>query len=83
MALKDLLDTNIISALKRCASGELSRRIAVAGEETVCTSVIVPAEQRFVAAKSASKPLIDRIEIVFSAIDTFLLELTVVTANER
>ncbi len=74
MALQYLLDTNIISHLMRSPAGEVARRIAEVGEESICTSIIVAAELRFGAAKSASEALVDRVEIVLAAIDTLPLE---------
>ncbi len=74
MALKYLLDTNIISDLMRSPSGVVSRRIADVGEDSICTSIIVAAELRFGATKSASASLIERVELILSAIDTLPLE---------
>ncbi|MCX7065726.1 MAG: type II toxin-antitoxin system VapC family toxin [Proteobacteria bacterium] len=74
MALQYLLDTNIISDLMRSPAGEIGRRIAEVGEDSICTSIIVAAELRFGAAKSASKALVERVELVLSAIDTLPLE---------
>lgn len=74
MALRYLLDTNIISDLMRSPGGEVGLRIAQVGEDSICTSIIVAAELRFGAAKSASKLLVERVELVLSAIDTLPLE---------
>jgi tRNA(fMet)-specific endonuclease VapC len=74
VALQYLLDTNIISDLMRSPAGEVGRRIAAVGEDAICTSIIVAAELRFGAAKSASKALAERVELVLSAIDTLPLE---------
>jgi len=74
VALRYLLDTNIISDLMRSPGGEVGLRIAQVGEDSICTSIIVAAELRFGAAKSASKLLVERVELVLSAIDTLPLE---------
>jgi tRNA(fMet)-specific endonuclease VapC len=58
----------------RSPAGEVGRRIAEVGEDSICTSIIVAAELRFGAAKSASKALEERVELVLSAIDTLPLE---------
>ena len=42
-----LLDTNIISNLIRFPSGNAASRISAAGEEYVCTSIVVACELRF------------------------------------
>ncbi len=74
MSVRCLLDTNILSELTRHPRGRLTARIAAAGEETVCTSIIVAAELRFGAAKSRSQKLADRIELILSTIAILPLE---------
>jgi tRNA(fMet)-specific endonuclease VapC len=69
-----LLDTNILSDLVRRPQGPIAKRIAAAGEETVCTSVIVAAELRFGAEKSGSVKLVDRVDLILSAIEILPLE---------
>lgn len=69
-----LLDTNIISDLVRNPQGEVAKRIASAGEETICTSVVVAAELRYGAAKSGSSKLVDRVDLLLSAIEVLALE---------
>ena len=46
-----LLDTNIISDLARNPQGACATRIAVLGEESIATSIVVYAELRFGLAK--------------------------------
>ena len=41
MALRYLLDTNILCDLIRYPQGTVASRIATAGEDTVCTSIVV------------------------------------------
>lgn len=49
-----MLDTNVISDLVRNPQGKAAKRIARAGEDAVCTSIIVAAELRYGCAKSRS-----------------------------
>lgn len=64
-----LLDTNMISDLVRNPQGMVAERIAAAGERNVCTSIVVAAELRYGAAKSGSRSLSDRVDLLLSAID--------------
>jgi tRNA(fMet)-specific endonuclease VapC len=57
-----MLDTNIISDLIRSPQGKAARRIARAGENNICTSIIVAAELRYGCAKSGSQRLIKAVE---------------------
>ena len=57
-----MLDTNIVSDLIRNPQGSAARRIAKAGEDNICTSIIVAAELRYGCAKSGSKRLIEAVE---------------------
>ena len=69
-----LLDTNILSDLVRQPQGAVARRIAQAGEEAICTSIIVAAELRYGAEKSGSKKLADQVDLILSAIEILPLE---------
>jgi tRNA(fMet)-specific endonuclease VapC len=69
-----LLDTNILSDLVRQPQGAVASRIVQAGEETICTSIVVAAELRFGAEKSDSDKLADRVELILSAIEILALE---------
>jgi tRNA(fMet)-specific endonuclease VapC len=69
-----LLDTNILSDLVRQPQGKVARRIAEAGEETICTSIIVAAELRIGVEKSGSNKLGDQVELILSAIEILPLE---------
>ena len=57
-----LLDTNIISDLIRHPQGKAARRIAKAGDDNICTSIIVAAELRHGCAKSGSNRLLKAVE---------------------
>jgi len=70
-----LLDTNILSDLVRQPQGNVATRITTVGEKTVCTSIIVAAELRFDAAKSGSRKLLDRIDLILSALEILPLEV--------
>ena len=57
-----MLDTNILSDLIRNPQGKAARRIAKAGEDNVCTSIIVAAELRYGCEKSGSTKLCKAVE---------------------
>lgn len=73
-SLAYLLDTNILSDLVRNPQGIVGARITKAGEETICTSIIVAAELRYGAAKSNSGKLAERIDLILSALTILPLE---------
>ena len=74
-SLKYLLDTNILSDLVRNPQGDVAAQIAKAGEDSVCTSIIVAAELRYGAAKSNSTKLAERINLILSALEILPLEM--------
>jgi tRNA(fMet)-specific endonuclease VapC len=57
-----MLDTNIISDLVKNPQGKAAKRVARAGEDNICTSIVVAAELRYGCAKSGSKRLLKAIE---------------------
>ena len=73
-SLAYLLDTNILSDLVRNPQGEVAAQITKAGEDSVCTSVIVAAELRYGATKSNSAKLAERIDLILSALEILPLE---------
>jgi tRNA(fMet)-specific endonuclease VapC len=73
-SLAYLLDTNILSDLVRNPQGVVAARITKAGEDTVCTSIIVAAELRYGATKSNSAKLAERIDLILSALEILPLE---------
>ncbi len=73
-SLTYLLDTNILSDLVRNPQGKVAEQIAKAGEASVCTSVVVAAELRYGAAKSNSTRLVERIDMILSALEILPLE---------
>jgi tRNA(fMet)-specific endonuclease VapC len=64
-----MLDTNIISDLIRNPQGKAAKRIAKAGESSICTSIIVAAELRYGCAKSGSTRLRKAVEDLLGEID--------------
>jgi len=73
-SLTYLLDTNILSDLVRNPQGKVAARITKAGEESVCTSIVVAAELRYGAAKANSAKLVERIDLILSALEILPLE---------
>ncbi|HET6628582.1 MAG TPA: type II toxin-antitoxin system VapC family toxin [Woeseiaceae bacterium] len=72
--LRYLLDTNILSELVRAPQGLVAERISSTGEDAVCTSIVVAAELRFGAAKSGSRKLAERVDMILSALSVLPLE---------
>jgi len=68
-ATRYMLDTNILSDMVRQPQGKITQRIARAGEEAVCTSIIVASELRFGAAKRNSAKLAEQVEAILGAMD--------------
>lgn len=73
-SLAYLLDTNILSDLVRNPQGVVAARITKAGEDTVCTSIVVAAELRYGATKSNSAKLAERVDLILSALEILPLE---------
>jgi len=69
-----LLDTNIVSDLVRDPHGAVARRIARAGEDSVCTSIVVACELRYGAAKKGSPRLTAQLESILQALVVLPLE---------
>jgi tRNA(fMet)-specific endonuclease VapC len=69
-----LLDTNILSDLLRHPTGPAARRLAVVGEGTVCTSVVVACELRYGAAKKGALRLSQRVETLLGSLEVLPLE---------
>jgi tRNA(fMet)-specific endonuclease VapC len=64
----------MLSDLVRNPQGAVADRIAAAGEDSVCTSIVVAAELRYGAAKSGSRKLADRVDLLLSAVAVLPLE---------
>ena len=69
-----LLDTNIVSDLLRNPGGRAARRLALVGEATVCTSIIVACELRYGAAKKGSSRLSARVEELLGSLEVLPLD---------
>jgi tRNA(fMet)-specific endonuclease VapC len=73
-AYRYLLDTNIISDLVRDPRGAVARRIGRAGEDAVCTSIVVACELRYGAAKKGSPRLSAQLESILQVLAVLPLE---------
>ncbi len=71
---RHLLDTNILSDLLRNPGGLVARRLAVVGDATVCTSVVVACELRYGAAKRGSPTLSARVESLLESLEVLALD---------
>ena len=69
-----LLDTNVLSELLRSPVGRVARRLAVVGEATVCTSIVVACELRYGAAKKGSPRLSTGVEGLLGSLDVLPLD---------
>lgn len=74
MSFSHLLDTNVISRLMKEPNGISVRRLSQAGDDRVCTSVIVACELRFGAALRGSERLAEAVERVLNAIAVLPLD---------
>ena len=64
-----MLDTNIVSELIRNPQGKAAKRIGRAGEDNICTSIIVAAELRYGCARSGSNRLRKAVEDLLGEIN--------------
>lgn len=69
-----LLDTNILSDLVRHPQGIVAKKIALEGEKSICTSIVVAGELRFGAIKRGSERLTGQLEAILSALEILPLE---------
>ena len=69
MSHRYLLDTNILAELARNPAGPVARAIAVVGERSVCTSVVVACEVHYGLVKRASPKLTDAMSEILATID--------------
>ncbi len=74
MTPRYLLDTNILSDLVRHPQGKIAKRIAVEGEKSICSSIVVAGELRFGAKKRDSDRLTAQLEAILSALEILPLE---------
>jgi tRNA(fMet)-specific endonuclease VapC len=69
-----LLDTNTLSDFIRNPRGLANKRLAVVGEATVCTSIVVACELRFAAKKKGSSRLEGRLDEVLASLEVLPLD---------
>lgn len=69
-----LLDTNILSEFIRNPRGLVNKRLAVVGEATVCTSIVVACELRFGAKKKGSSRLEERVDEMLASLEVLPLD---------
>jgi tRNA(fMet)-specific endonuclease VapC len=69
-----LLDTNILSDLLRNPGGHAAQRVALVGEATICTSIVVACELRYGALKKGSDRLSERVERVLESLEVLALD---------
>jgi tRNA(fMet)-specific endonuclease VapC len=69
-----LLDTNIRSDFLRNPDGRAVQRAALAGEATICTSIIVACELRYDAVKKGSVRLSERVERLLESLEVLALD---------
>jgi tRNA(fMet)-specific endonuclease VapC len=72
--LSYLLDTNVLSRLMKEPSGVTAKRFARAGDDRVCTSIVVASELRFGAARRNSSRLTNAVERVLGALPVLALD---------
>ena len=72
-----LLDTNIISELVKNPQGKVAQQVIDAGNEKICTSIIVASELRFGIKKRGSKKLTEQVESILDAINILPYETSV------
>lgn len=69
-----VLDTNTLSEFIRNPRGLVNKRLAVVGEATVCTSIVVACELRFGAKKKGSSRLEERVNEVLASLEVLPLD---------
>jgi tRNA(fMet)-specific endonuclease VapC len=69
-----LLDTNTVSDLIRNPNGRAARRLASAGEDNACTSIIVAAELRFGAERASSVLLSAKVDQLLGRLKVMAFE---------
>ena len=72
--LRYLLDTNALSEVIKQPAGAVARRIATAGEDSICTSIVVACELRYGAAKKGSAVLSEKIDQLLTDVEILPLD---------
>lgn len=70
-----MLDTNIVSELARNPQGSVATRIAQAGPDAICVSIITAAELRYGCAKKGSPRLLSQIEAILGSVQVLALDV--------
>ncbi len=70
-----MLDTDIVSDLARNPQGAVTRRIAEAGPDNICVSIITAAELRYSCARKGSPRLTAQIEAILGAVQVLALDV--------
>lgn len=73
-SLRYLLDTNALSEVVKQPAGVVARRIAAAGEDSICTSIVVACELRYGAMRKGSPVLNEKIEQLLSDVEILPLD---------
>ncbi len=73
-SLRYLLDTNALSEVVKQPAGVVARRIAAAGEDRICTSIVVACELRYGAMRKGSPVLNGKIEQLLSGVEILPLD---------
>lgn len=73
-SLRYLLDTNALSEVVKQPAGMVARRIAAAGEDSICTSIVVACELRYGAMRKGSPVLNEKIEQLLSDVEILPLD---------
>jgi tRNA(fMet)-specific endonuclease VapC len=81
--LRDLLDTNLLSALIRTPQGSVALTLSRRGDDRVCTSLIAAAELRFGALKRGSPTLLEKVTELLATLPVLPLEAGVDDAYAR
>lgn len=73
-SLRYLLDTNALSEVVKQPAGAVARRIAAAGENSICTSIVVACELRYGAMRKGAPVLNEKIEQLLSGVEILPLD---------
>jgi len=69
-----LVDANTLSDFIRNPKGSVTKRLAVVGVATVCTSIIVACELRYGVAKKGSSRLAERVDQALEGLEVLPLD---------
>jgi tRNA(fMet)-specific endonuclease VapC len=78
-----MLDTHIVSDLIKNPQGKAAKRLARAGEDNICTSIIVASELRYGAEKKRSKRLAKAVEDLLGEINVLPFDVPADAAYGR